>query len=71
MIGLLWTACVSIHGWLHVRSSLAHPEQIMEWYASSMRYQLVSFALLYGVFWLFILAAALFFARRARLRRLP
>ena len=67
-IALLWTACVSVHAWLYVESTLAHPELITEWYARSIHFQLVSFAFVFGWFWVAVLVAILFFVRRASRR---
>ena len=56
---VVWLASICTHAWLYVRSVLAHPEQVTEWYARSISFQLVAFVYVNLIYWLAALAIAL------------
>jgi hypothetical protein len=68
---ILWFTAVCLHAWYYVSSVLAQPEQIPEWYARSVSFQLFAFCYVAMTYWLLILVVALVAVRFVRLKGHP
>ena len=59
----LWCISVGVHAWLYVSAVLARSEEITEWYARSVSFQLIAFSIVALPYWLLGLLVAMLAVR--------